>query len=84
MHKIRTYNKISPKGLSRFEAGKYTVTDNVSDPDAFILRSQKLHDEEIPPSVKAVARAGAGVNNIPNLLKEELLCSTLRVQTLTQ
>lgn len=65
MHKIRTYNKISSKGLSRFEAGKYTVTDNVSDPDAFILRSQKLHDEEIPPSVKAVARAGAGVNNIP-------------------
>ena len=36
MHKIRTYNKISSKGLSRFEAGKYTVTDNVSDPDAFI------------------------------------------------
>ena len=60
MHKIRTYNKISSKGLSRFEAGKYTVADNVSDPDAFILRSQKLHDEEIPPSVKAVARAGAG------------------------
>ena len=45
MHKIRTYNKISSKGLSRFEAGKYTVTDNVSDPDAFLLRSQKLHDE---------------------------------------
>ena len=45
MHKIRTYNKISPNGLSRFEAGKYTVTDNVSDPDAFILISQKLHDE---------------------------------------
>ena len=65
MYKVRTYNKISSKGLNRFSAKSYVVSDDASAPDAFMLRSQKLHDEEIPSSVKAVARAGAGVNNIP-------------------
>tara|TARA_B110000858_G_scaffold26759_1_gene27932 strand:- start:772 stop:1941 length:1170 start_codon:yes stop_codon:yes gene_type:complete len=65
MHKVRTYNKISSKGLDRFSPKNYLVSDNIPDPDAFILRSQKLHDEKLPSSIKAVARAGAGVNNIP-------------------
>ena len=65
MYKVRAYNKISSKGLNRFSAKSYVVSDDASAPDAFMLRSQKLHDEEIPSSVKAVARAGAGVNNIP-------------------
>jgi D-3-phosphoglycerate dehydrogenase len=65
MYKIRTYNQISDIGLSRFPMERYEVGPNLAEPDAFILRSQKLHDEAVPESVLAVARAGAGVNNIP-------------------
>ena len=65
MYKIRTYNQISDTGLSRFPMDSYQVGPNVDEPDAFILRSQKLHDEPVPDTVLAVARAGAGVNNIP-------------------
>lgn len=65
MYKIKTYNKISDKGLSRFDSAKYDVSADSTEPDAYILRSQKLHDEPLPSSVKAVARAGAGTNNVP-------------------
>jgi len=65
MFNIRTYNKISDKGLSRFPVDNYTVAEDVVDPDAIVLRSQKLHDEILPDSVIAVARAGAGTNNVP-------------------
>ena len=65
MHNIRTYNAISSKGLDRFSADSYTVSDDCSAPEGFILRSQKLHTEPVPESLLAVARAGAGVNNIP-------------------
>lgn len=65
MFHIKTYNKIAPKGLRRFAAERYTVGAEVSNPDAYILRSHKLHGEEIPSSLLAVARAGAGVNNLP-------------------
>lgn len=65
MFKIRTYNAISSKGLDRFSRDAYEVASEITTPDAFILRSHKLHDEEFPQSVKAIARAGAGVNNIP-------------------
>ena len=65
MFKIKTYNAISVKGLDRFSREKYEVASELSQPDGYILRSHKLHGEEIPHSVKAVARAGAGVNNIP-------------------
>ena len=65
MYKVRTYNQLSSKGLDRFNSENYDVSSDVVNPDAFILRSHKLHDEDIPMSVKAVARAGAGVNNIP-------------------
>ena len=65
MHKIRTYNSISPKGLSRFPRDLYDVSADCDRPDAILLRSQKLHDEVIPASLLAVARAGAGINNLP-------------------
>ncbi len=65
MYKIRTYNKISVKGLDRFPRQTYEVGSDIAHPDAFLLRSQKLQGIEVPPSLLAVARAGAGVNNVP-------------------
>ena len=65
MHQVRTYNSLSDKGLSRFSADKYVVSEDCAVPEAFMLRSQKLHTEVVPDSLLAVARAGAGVNNIP-------------------
>lgn len=65
MKKIRTYNTIASKGLERFSRDRYEVSSEISQPDAFILRSQKLHDEVIPESTLAIARAGAGTNNVP-------------------
>ena len=63
--RIRTLNAISQAGLSRLPADKYTVGHDVAAPDALLLRSASLHNQPIEPSVKAVARAGAGTNNIP-------------------
>ena len=65
MFKIKTYNAISPKGLNRFAPDRYEVGPDLAAPDAVLLRSQKLHGEAMPESLLAVARAGAGVNNIP-------------------
>lgn len=66
MYKILTLNKISPAGLSLLNPEKYEITDNQSvDADGIILRSFSMHDMQLPPSLKAIARAGAGVNNIP-------------------
>ena len=65
MHRIKTYNTISPKGLDRFERDRYEVGQDIAHPDALLLRSHKLQDAEILDSVTAIARAGAGVNNIP-------------------
>ena len=65
MFNILTYNNISPIGLNRFPGEQYKVAADVAEPDAIMLRSFKLHGMEIPESVKAVGRAGAGVNNIP-------------------
>jgi D-3-phosphoglycerate dehydrogenase len=65
MYKIQVLNNISAVGLDRLPRDKYEVGDEVGTPDAILLRSQKLHDMEIPDSLKAVGRAGAGVNNIP-------------------
>lgn len=64
MFNIKTLNKISPIGMERFNEN-YNCGDNIENPDAIILRSFNMHDMEIPSTVKAVARAGAGVNNIP-------------------
>ncbi|PCJ45179.1 MAG: 3-phosphoglycerate dehydrogenase [Gammaproteobacteria bacterium] len=65
MFNIRTYNKISDKGLSRFSPSDYKVAEDIEHPHAILLRSQKLHDELLPSSVLAIGRAGAGTNNIP-------------------
>lgn len=65
MFTVKTMNKISPAGLSRFAPGKYTCGDDIENPDAIMVRSASLHEIELPASLKAVARAGAGVNNIP-------------------
>ena len=65
MYRIKTYNQIATAGLGRFPRERYQVGPDVAEPDACILRSQKLHGEPVPPSLLAVARAGAGVNNIP-------------------
>lgn len=65
MYRIKTYNQIAGIGLSRFPRDRYEVGPDTVEPDAYILRSQKLHGLEIPPGLLAVARAGAGVNNIP-------------------
>ncbi|HEY5716696.1 MAG TPA: phosphoglycerate dehydrogenase [Psychromonas sp.] len=65
MFQIRTYDQIASIGLDNFQHGKYEVASSLSEPDALILRSFKLHNEPIADSVKAIARAGAGVNNIP-------------------
>lgn len=65
MLRIKTYNQISDKGLSRFPTTRYQVSDSTKDADAILLRSHKLQAEELDSSVKAVARAGAGVNNVP-------------------
>jgi D-3-phosphoglycerate dehydrogenase len=64
MFSIQTLNKIAPKGLAVFD-DDYQVGDDASDPDAILLRSHKLHDMEFNPNLKAIARAGAGVNNVP-------------------
>lgn len=65
MFQIQTMNKISPAGLDQFDRAKYTWGDEMAAPDAIIVRSAALHDMEFPASLKAIARAGAGVNNIP-------------------
>ena len=65
MYKIQTLNKIDQEGLQVFPASAYQIANEIADPDAIVLRSFSMHDMEIPQSVKAIARAGAGVNNIP-------------------
>jgi len=65
MFNIKTYNAISPFGLERLTSENYQVGEQVNDPDAIMLRSFKLHDVPVSSSVKAIGRAGAGVNNIP-------------------
>lgn len=65
MKTIRTYNNIAKIGLESFPKNNYEVSADVETPDAILLRSHKLHDETLPDSVLAIARAGAGVNNIP-------------------
>ncbi len=65
MYRIKTYNQISVEGLNRFGREKYEVSSESSAPEAILLRSHKLSVDEISDSVIAIARAGAGVNNIP-------------------
>ena len=65
MYKVQTLNAISVKGLERLPRDKYEVATEIGHADAILLRSHKLTPEEIAPSVKAIARAGAGTNNVP-------------------
>ena len=64
MYNVQTLNKISAVGLSKLGEG-YTYGDNVENPDAVLVRSASMHDMDMPESLLAIARAGAGVNNIP-------------------
>jgi len=62
---VLTLNAISPKGLARLPKDRYKVSSDSASPAAIIVRSFNLHDREIPATVRAIGRAGAGVNNIP-------------------
>jgi D-3-phosphoglycerate dehydrogenase / 2-oxoglutarate reductase len=64
-YRILTFNQISGGGLKRFPSGRYIVGEQVENPDAILVRSRDMHAMEIPRSVKAIGRAGVGVNNIP-------------------
>lgn len=65
MYKIQTLNKIAACGLNRLPRDNYESATEIVNPDGILLRSADMHSMEIPASVKAIARAGAGVNNIP-------------------
>lgn len=65
MYNIQTLNKISKYGTDKFDTAKYTVADTVENPDAIMVRSAAMHDMEFGSNLLAIARAGAGVNNIP-------------------
>jgi len=71
MRKINIINNISKAGLERFGANEYELVDDATDPSAIILRSFQLKPDDIPLSVDAIGRAGAGVNNIPIELMTE-------------
>ncbi len=64
MYRIYCLNNISPVGLAEF-TDNYEITDNIDEADAILVRSANMHEMELPSTLKAVARAGAGVNNIP-------------------
>jgi D-3-phosphoglycerate dehydrogenase / 2-oxoglutarate reductase len=65
MYKILTLNNISVAGLERLPRDRYEIASEIQHPDAILVRSANMHEMEVPPSLKAVGRAGAGVNNIP-------------------
>jgi D-3-phosphoglycerate dehydrogenase len=65
MYKIQTLNKISPNGLDHFGREDYEVASELLSPDAIVVRSFKMHEMELDNNLKAIARAGAGTNNIP-------------------
>ncbi len=65
MYKILTLNNISVAGLERLPRDRYEIASEIPHPDAILLRSFKMHDMALPATLKAVGRAGAGVNNIP-------------------
>jgi D-3-phosphoglycerate dehydrogenase len=62
---VQTLNKISPLGLEKFPRDLYEIASEIIHPDAIIVRSHEMNRMELPPSLRAVARAGTGVNNIP-------------------
>ena len=75
MYKILTLNKIAACGIDLFDKAKYAVTDNEAAPDGIMVRSANMLEQEFAPNLKAIARAGAGVNNIPvDRCSEEGIC----------
>lgn len=72
MYKILTLNNLAAAGLDRLPDDKYQIGSDIQDPDAILLRSFKMHDMTIPSSLKAVGRAGSGVNNIPVSMLSEM------------
>jgi D-3-phosphoglycerate dehydrogenase len=84
MARIQTFNKIAPEGLAILEDRGHTVGPEIDDPDAILVRSAKLHEIEFGPSLKAIGRAGAGVNNVPvdrcTELKESSVFNTPGIQ----
>ena len=65
MFKIQTMNKISPAGIETLERNGCRVGENIDNPSGLLLRSADIHDMQFPESLLAIARAGAGYNNIP-------------------
>lgn len=65
MYNIQTLNKISAIGTDIFDKNKYAISDSIENPDAIMVRSAKMHDMQFNENLLAIARAGAGVNNIP-------------------
>ena len=65
MFRIKTLNKISPAGLSVLDRGRFQVGDDVENEDGILVRSANMHEFEFPVTLRAIARAGAGTNNIP-------------------
>ena len=65
MINVLTLNKIAACGTDLLDKSKYTVGDDIANPDAILVRSASMHEMELPANLLAVARAGAGVNNIP-------------------
>ena len=63
--KVKTYNAIAETGISLLKESDFSVSETEDSPDAMILRSYKLTDKDVESSIKAIARAGAGVNNVP-------------------
>ena len=65
MYRIKTLNKIAAVGLSQLDQGRFQVGNDVKNEDGILVRSAVMHDYEFPASLRAIARAGAGTNNIP-------------------
>ena len=65
MYRIKTMNKISPTGLAVLDASRFAVSDSAENEDGILVRSADLHEYQFPPALRAIARAGAGTNNIP-------------------
>ena len=64
-YRVKTFNAISPVGLQQFPTALYDVSPDEEEPFAIMLRSHQLQDDEVPSSVRAIARCGAGTNNVP-------------------
>ena len=65
MFRIKTMNKISPTGLAVLDPGRFTVSDHAENEDGILVRSADMHEYAFPEALRAIARAGAGTNNIP-------------------